>query len=268
MALPIIPHGWVCIDLEFVGDINEGCSKCRIWNIGAIKPDGSMFEIYMNVPTNMGTIPGCVQVTENFLRNNHAVSFEKGFRQFCNWVGPQAVIISHNCFKSDKLVLEAECKRHNIEMPCWYFYDSLLYLRTKIQCNSYRLADVYKHVVGEDFDETHMALNDAKGLWEVLKRIPPDSLFMYPKYLTPLQNIKWVGSACETRFIERGVRSIEDLMLKYMQWVQVNGHTVTLMKQFLTQFNLPCHDLTPISQEIVDHWLPMTHGGCSHGHLF
>ena len=96
-------------------------------------------------------------------------------------------------------MLESECKRHNIEMPCWYFYDSLLYLRTKIQCNSYRLADVYKHVVGEDFNETHMALNDAKGLWEILKRIPPDSLFMYPKYLTPLQNIKWVGSACETR---------------------------------------------------------------------
>ena len=268
MALHLIPHGWVILDLEFVGDIGEGCSKCRIWNIGAIKPDNTIFEICIDVPTDMGTHPGCVEVTDSFLRENNAVSFQEGFRQFAEWVGPQAVIMSHNCFKSDKIVLEAECRRHGVELPCWYFYDTLIFLRTKIQCNSYRLVDIYKHVTGKDFNEIHMALHDAKALWEILQILPPDTLFMYPKYLTPLQNIKWVGSACEKRFIGRGVRSIEDLMLNYMQWVQVNGHTVTLMMQFLTQFNLPCHDLEPITKEIVEQWLPNTHGGSAHSRLF
>ena len=263
MALRIIPHGWVCVDLEFVGDITASYLDCRIWNIGAVKPDGTEFSIVMKVPTDRKTHAGCVHVTENFLKHNNAVTFAQGFRSFCDWVGPQAVIICHNCFKSDKPVLEAECKRHNVEMPCWYFFDSLLFLRTKIQCTSYRLGDVYNQVVGKGFRDSHVALDDARALWQILQKFRPDSLYMYPKYLTPLQNIRWVGSACEQRLVEQNVRSVEDLVLKYMQWVQVSGHTVTLVKQFLMQFNLPCHDLTPISKEIVDHWLPTTFGGLS-----
>ena len=67
---------------------------------------------------------------------------------------------------------------------------------------SYRLPDVYKHVTGRDFEETHTALKDAIGLKEILDILPPEGLYMYPKYLTPLQNIKWVGAACEEAFFK------------------------------------------------------------------
>lgn len=270
MALHFIPNNsWICVDLEFVGDISgDAPSECRIWNIGAVKPNGDEFSVVMHVPTHLGTHPGCVHVTGAFLKQNNAVDFKTGFARFCEWVGPQAIIITHNCFKSDKPVLESECKRHRIEMPCWYFFDSLLFLRSKLQLSSYRLGDIYEYVVGAGFKETHLAIDDARSLWKILQKIPPDGLYMYPKYLTPLQNVRWVGSACELCLVNRSVRSVEDLILKYMQWVQVRGDTVTLVKQFLTQFNLPCHDLTPISKEIVDHWLPVTFGGKSRRSVF
>lgn len=261
MALALVPFNFVYTDFEFVGDIKKGPNDCSIWHIGAVKRDGSQFEIFINVETNKATHEGCVEVTQEYLAEKQALSFEEAFQHFVNWVGPQAVIISHNCFKSDKPVLEHECKKRHVHMPCWYFYDSLLFLRSKIQCISYRLPDVYFQVVGRTFEETHTALKDAIGLKEILDIVPPSGLYMYPKYLTPLQNIKWVGLACEEAFIRNRIRSVEDLILKYMQWVQLDGCVVTLMKQFLSQFNLPCHDLTPIANEIIQHWLPVTHGG-------
>lgn len=261
MALALVPFNHVYTDYEFVGDIKKGASDCSIWHIGAVKRDGSQFEIYINVSTNKKTHEGCVEVTEEYLRKHNAVSFKEAFKAFVHWVGPQAVIISHNCFKSDKLVIEHECAKHDVYLPCWYFYDSLLFLRSKIQCISYRLPDIYFHVLGKKFEETHTALKDAIGLKEILDVVPPTGLYMYPKYLTPLQNIKWVGLACEESFVHNSVRSVEDLVLKYKQWIQLDGCVITLMKQFLAQFHLPCHDLTPIAKEIVENWLPKTHGG-------
>lgn len=261
MALSLVPFNHVYTDYEFVGDITKGPSDCSIWHIGAVKRDGSQFEVFINVETNKETHEGCVEVTEEYLREHNAIPFQQAFEQFVRWVGPQAVIISHNCFKSDKLVIEHECKKFAVHLPYWYFYDSLLFLRANIQCISYRLPDVYHHVVGKEFEETHTALKDAIGLKEILEILPPSGLYMYPKYLTPLQNIKWVGLACEEAFINNRVRSVEDLVLRYMHWVQMDGCVLTLMKQFLAHFRLPCHDLTPIATEIIQNWLPKTHGG-------
>lgn len=261
MALQLVPFNHVYTDYEFVGDLKKGPGDCSIWHIGAVKTDGSQFEAFINVETNKETHEGCVELTEDYLKEHNATTFMNAFHQFVRWVGPQAIIISHNCFKSDKLVIESECKKHGVYLPSWYFYDSLLFLRSQIQCISYRLPDVYQQVLGREFEETHTALKDALGLKEILDVIQPHGLYMYPKYLTPLQNIKWVGLACEDAFIQARVRSVEDLILQYMQWVQLDGCVLTLMKQFLSRFELPCHDLNPIAQELIQNWLPKTHGG-------
>ena len=262
MALPLTSFNHVFIDLEFVGDITKCTSACRIWNIGAVKPDGSMFDAYINVDTNHKTHPGCVEVTEEYLAEHNAESFASAFLKLVHWIGPQAVIISHNCFRSDKPVLESECLRHNVFLPAgWKFFDSLLFLRSQLSCLSYRLADVYETVTGKKFQQTHTALKDAQGLKEILDILPPQGLYMYTKYLTPLQNVKWIGAACEEALVTAGVRSMEALILRYQEWVQLDGCVVTLMKQFLSQFNLPCHDLSPIAAEIVQNWLPKSHGG-------
>lgn len=262
MALPLGDFNHVFVDYEFAGDIQDGPEACEIWNIGAIKPDGSMFDAYINANTSHKTHPGCVELTEEYLADRNAVDFSTAFKRFSDWVGPQAVLISHNCFRSDKPVLENECTKHGVILPAgWKFFDSLLFLRSQIQCMSYRLADVYETVTGKVFNSTHTALKDAIGLKEILDIVPPNGLYTYPKYLVPLQNVKWIGGACENALVNSGVRSVEDLILKYKQWINLDGCTVTLMKQFLSSYNLPCHDLTPIAQELVENWLPKTHGG-------
>lgn len=264
MALALTPYHHIYVDFEFVGNLQKSIEDCYIWNIGAVKPDGSTFEIIMDVPTNKETHDGCVHVTKTFLSKHNAVKFDIGFKQFVAWAGPQAVLISHNNFKSDKLVLENECRRHQVRMPPWYFYDSLLFLRSKITLPSYRLADVYLHVMKVPFIETHTALADAVGLWHILQKIPPKDLFMYPRYVTPLQNIRWVGASCENEFVKSGIRSVEQLILHFVQRIHVPGNTVQTMKQFLLAFNLPVQDLTAIATELVNHWLPVVHGGKSY----
>ena len=96
MAIPLSPFNHVITDYEFLGDIKNGASDCNIWHIGAVKPDGSTFEVYINVDTNRETHEGCVEVTDEYLQQRHAVSFKEGFARFVRWVGPQAIIISHN----------------------------------------------------------------------------------------------------------------------------------------------------------------------------
>ena len=264
MALSLTHYHHVFVDFEFVGDLKTGIEDCFIWNIGAVKPDGTTFEIVTYVPTDKKTHEGCVHVTEAFLKRHNAVPFDIGFRHFVNWVGPQAVIISHNNFKSDKLVLENECRRHQVQMPNWFFYDSLLFLRSKMTLPSYRLPDIYHHVLGQPFNETHTALADAVGLWQILQKVPPQGLYMYPRYVTPLQNIRWVGTSCEQTFISSGVRSVEQLILLFVQRVPTSGDAVEQMCSFLRAFQLPVQDLRAISKELVDNWLPVVHGGRSY----
>lgn len=260
MALPIFPLNHIFVDFEFVGDINKGASDCRIWGIGAVKPNGNSFMVVCSVPTNNKTHEGCVEITSKYLEEHAAVPFKEGFAKFAKWVGPQAVLISHNSFRSDKLVLEHECHRHNITMPCWYFFDSLLFLRTKLSLPSYKLADVYEHVTGKSFMETHTALADAIGLWHILQVIPPQNTYMYPKYITPLQNIRGIGAACEHVLFMAGIRSVEHLAMQYTHTMQVQEDVTTLVMHFLKQFNLPVKDISIIAKDLL-RWIPKEYGG-------
>jgi len=272
MALPLVLQPWVVYDLEFTGDIRNGVSDCHIWNLGAVKNDGSTFDAVIDVPADgLGkkAHPGCLNVTKTFLRDHGAVSFDIAFTRFKAWVGEHAVLVSHNNNKADKPVLERECDRHNVILPHWYFFDTLIYFRTKIQTQSYRLPDLYFYLTGKTYRGAHTALADALALRELLdfvKPAPGDG-FMYPRHLTPLQNIKYVGSSIERALVQNGVRCVEHLVLKYMLWVQMDGCSRTLMRQFLTRFNLPVHDLTPIASELVENWLPRHYGGLSWARL-
>ena len=116
MALQLVPFNHVYTDYEFVGDLKKGPGDCSIWHIGAVKTDGSQFEAFINVETNKETHEGCVELTEDYLKEHNATTFMNAFHQFVRWVGPQAIIISHNCFKSDKLVIESECKKHGVSL--------------------------------------------------------------------------------------------------------------------------------------------------------
>ena len=48
MAHQLVQFNHVYTDYEFVGNIQDGAEACEIWHIGAIKPDNSTFEVFIN----------------------------------------------------------------------------------------------------------------------------------------------------------------------------------------------------------------------------
>ena len=277
MAQPFTyEYPMIYFDLEWIGpDIRrEGARHCFIWNIAAVSQSGATFDRYVIPPSlEYETHPGCIEVTETLLNDLGAVTFRQAFKDFAAWVGPRATLISHNCFRADKPVLEAECKRYHIEMPSWRFFDSLLFMRANIKQMSYKLGDLYENFYGEPIENQHYALADAVALKLVMNHVMATFEitkfhFAYPKYLTPLQNIRWLGCACEEKLEESGIYSVEDLLLRYITWVQTTGCVTTLLKQFLGQYDLPLNNMDNIAREMAEQWIPASYGGLSYSSLF
>ena len=114
----------ICVRPEFVGDLTQGVESCYLWNVGAIHMvTGATFSCTMN--PQVRPIPlaheNCVNVTDQYLRDNGAVSVKEGLTLFFNWLGLNNVLVAHNNFKADKPVLEQACKRAGINCPLLYF---------------------------------------------------------------------------------------------------------------------------------------------------
>ena len=132
---------------------------------------------------------------------------------FFDWLGSNNIVIAHNNFKADKLVLEQACKRAGIACPLLYFMDSLLLMRNSIKHPSYKLSALYTHYMGMPFVETHQALPDALALRNVLMKAFETfaGAIIYPTHSTPLQNIRWIGPACERAMMSCRFNSVEAL---------------------------------------------------------
>ena len=107
-----LPYTFV-FDLEYVG-VPNNLNRCYIWEIGIIHlVSGTKFSITMDpeirpLPPPMSD--EFANVTEEFLKNKNAVGFNFGWNMFVQfirqWAQSRVLLISHNNFKSDKLMLE------------------------------------------------------------------------------------------------------------------------------------------------------------------
>ena len=136
-------HTRFVFDLEFVGNIEKGPSNCRIWEIGCVCVEtGAAFKVAMRPPISNEqlklTAPGIPGITHADLDTMHAVCQHAGFMQWCQWLHncctqtgkKTALLISHNCFRSDMAVLSCEFGRYNIGfLQPTMFFDSLLFMR-------------------------------------------------------------------------------------------------------------------------------------------
>tara|TARA_B110000008_G_scaffold278286_1_gene321664 strand:+ start:154 stop:831 length:678 start_codon:yes stop_codon:yes gene_type:complete len=210
-------------------------------------------------------------VTEDFLKKKNAIGFNFGWNMFLQfirqWGENKVLLISHNNFKSDKLMLEIEAKRRGLELPYnWYFLDSLLYCRKVIPKQpSYTLHDLYYGMFGKKITDNHSALPDAVALVEILYRtgIVHISGPIYPSFCTSLQAIKWLGPSCERSLFENNIRSLEQLVANiitgYSLHVLRSGPTnmVNYVKQYITNTcGILTGNSTSISKSIVEKWLP------------
>ena len=268
MAVLIDPVNWlslapsvVVFDLEFVGDISDPIN-CHLWEIGAVHlVTGDSFHVIVDpqLSTIPATILGCFDLTQEFL-NENAVSMTEGLHRFTNWMQKYRLLVSHNGFKSDMAVLQGSYARCDMQLPPWLFLDSLLILRQQVKLNNYKLQTIYHHFCRSSMKESHRALPDAVALKQVLYVSGglQHPTFAYPMGITPLQNIKGIGHACETALFWRGILCVEQLILQVKAlharsclWTAAAMLDTVLL--FLLQCQLPLQNLVPLQQEILWH---------------
>lgn len=256
----ILAPRMVVFDLEFVGDLTAGTSNCHLWSIGAVQlVSGRTFHVVMDpqVRPFPPTHENCVEITESYLRAHNAVSLKEGLTQFFVWLGGHNVVIAHNSFKADKLVLEQACVRAGVRCPLLFFMDSLLLLRSSVKHPSYKLSALYEIYMNTPYVESHQALPDALALRNVLLKAFETfaGAILYPTHSTPLQNIRWVGPACERAMMACNYISVESL--KQHIWSEYCRasvfYTIPLracIAKVVKDMNLPVQNIIPIVDEI------------------
>ena len=247
-------------DLEFVGDLGESVDSCYLWNIGAIHmATGATFSCVMN-PVVRPIPPAhenCVAVTDAYLTEHNAVDLKQGLQMFFRWLGTNNVLVAHNNFKADKLVLEQACRRAGVRCPLLYFMDSLLFVRNMHKHPSYKLGALYEHYVCAPFVEQHKALPDAIALSTMLTSAVESfaGAILYPTHSTPLQNIRWVGPACERKLLSCNFSSVETL--KQHIWAEYcrvcvfyNIPLHACIAKIMKDVQLPVQNIIPIVDEL------------------
>jgi DNA polymerase III alpha subunit (gram-positive type) len=263
-------------DLEYVGT-SSNLSDCYIWDMAFTHlVTNSTFEI--SIIPDVSPIPGpfseeFATVTTEMLEKRNATSFANAWlqlNQFINSVkacasGP-IMFIAHNCFKSDKLMLEIDCERHAIRMPySWYFFDSLIYCRKVIvKQASYTLNDIHNYMFDKDIENHHFAISDALALKNVLISLDLNLLEgpIYPSYHTSLQAVKWLGPSSERILFSFNVRSVEmlvqQIVLHYCD--RQLGHMHIPLQQFVESYFIENYGIkkgnaVSISNSLIQKWI-------------
>jgi len=80
--------------------------------------------------------------------------------------GTEIILVAHNAYGFDKLILEKECARFGLRVPAtWKFYDTLVKYRTQFpELPSKKLGDIYKLRFKTDLDGAHNSLVDCLAL--------------------------------------------------------------------------------------------------------
>lgn len=263
-------------DLEYIGTTSD-LNDCYIWDMAFTHLiSGATFEI--SIEPNITPLPPpfseeFIAVTPTLLQQRKATSFANAWlqiNQFINSVktcatGP-TVFFAHNCFKSDKLMLEIDCTRNDIRMPySWYFFDSLIYCRKVIvKQASYTLNDLHMYMFNAPIPNHHFAVADALALKNVLIALDLNLLEgpIYPSYHTSLQAIKWLGPSSERILFYHSIRSVEmlvqQILLHYCDR-QLNHMHVPLQQflesYFIENYGIKKGNATSISNSLIQKWI-------------
>lgn len=207
-------------DLEYVG-FTTNLQECFIWDIAIMNLlTGTSLSITVKPPLPKLPPPfsdDFIEVTHELLHERSATTFTEAFAQIQNFLGPHpCILISHNCFKSDKILLEIESRRHGITLPfTWLFFDSLIFCRKILpKMNSYTLNIIHNDIGLGNIENQHFALSDSIALRNILLRLDYTQLHgpIYPPYSTSLQAVKWLGPSSEHSMFLKNIRSVEQLL--------------------------------------------------------
>ena len=263
-------------DLEYVGT-SSNLRDCYIWDMALTHlVSGSAFEI--SIIPDISPIPEpfseeFATVTIEMLEKRNATNFSNAWLQVLQFINSVKVVtsgpivfVAHNCFKSDKLMLEIDCGRHGIRMPySWYFFDSLIYCRKVIvKQASYTLNDIHNYIFNGDIQNHHFAIADALALKNVLISLDLTLLEgpIYPSYHTSLQAIKWLGPSSERILFSYNVRSVETLVQQILlQYCDQQLHHIHVPLQqfletyFVENYRIKKGNAVSISNSLIQKWI-------------
>ena len=221
------------LDLEWIGDITA-VRTVRIFSIALVHiATGEEFSAVVDpgVPhsqlTEFPTFPGCRTVTRSFLRRNHALPFKVAFSKAVEFAKkhaskmptttalPNPIMICHGAFRGDMPALESALRKTSTPFPNWRFADSLYFFRRVLpEAEGYKLSDVAAAVgvLPESAGRAHDALPDAKMLHAALNTYPRICGALFNWWQTPLTTVPGIGLYGQTRLIQHGICSTEDML--------------------------------------------------------
>ena len=269
-------------DLEYIGTDSD-LKNCHIWEIG-IQHYATATTFSVTIRPDINPLPPpfseeFITLTDEELTKRNAVNFLTGWHKLLQWMNgfipnnSNVLLVAHNAFKADKIMMEIDCKRHGVIMPYnWYFFDSLIYTRRMIpKQQSYTLGDLHRTLFNEDIDNAHSALPDAIALRNVLLGIGQNTMTncltgpIYPSYLTSLQAVKWLGPSCEALLFEKNIRSLEQFVTEILSLYALNNHQMQSMpiRQFIIsiitlRWGVKEGNATSITDSLISKWLPGT----------
>lgn len=266
-------HNCFVFDLEYIGHA-PNLPDCHIWDMAFIHlTTGVTFEI--SIIPEMERLPQpfsseFITVTKELLIERNAVDFKTAWSCLVEFINKHTmpnmpvILVAHNNFKSDKKMIEIDCKRHDIKLPYhWCFFDSLIYARKQLpKRSSYTLNDLYHFFFEIDIKNQHFAVADAIALRSILFKLHLANLSgsVYPSYFTSLQAIKWLGPSCERTLFMYGITSVEQLVniltASYALCLQPGITITSFVEDYLVdKFQIKRGNAASISTSLISKWI-------------
>jgi len=244
-------HTWkksiaVIYDLEYSGDLKENLgNNCSIWEMAA-KSGEKEFYVLINPHLTRIDVPSPVHErykmpTKTEFTKKNAVSFPVAIQLFKVFLkslmvaeDQYLILMSHNGFRGDKMVLEYELARHSmqgllIDIPI-HFFDTLYFIRNSLPNQpSYSVPRLYASLFDSEIEDAHTAVSDVKALERILNYINKPyqgSIFML--FLTPFSNVNGIGTLLEQRFFCAGYTCLEHFF--YVNPLDITAVNAALLK--------------------------------------
>lgn len=167
----------------------------------------------MPIPQEATSIHG---ITDDMVLSSP--SFAEVGRSFAEFCGPDAALIAHNNEAFDKLFLQAEYKRHQLEMPAWPMIDSLKWARKYRSDLPRHHLQFLRQIYGIPENQAHRALDDVMVLYQVFS-ILIDDLSME----TVLELLSSSSTIQHMPFGKYQGKPLKEIPPDYIAWLKQQG---------------------------------------------
>lgn len=161
-----------------------------------------------------------------------APSFENAGNIFIDFCGSSAMLIAHNNDSFDKPFLEAEYKKANIQMPKWYFIDSLKWARKYRPDLPKHALQYLRQIYNIEKNQAHRALNDVIVLHQVFEKmvddLPIDIIYKL-LYKSKDENIEYMP------FGKFQGKKLSEIPKSYIKWLEESSVFEKYENRFLKE---------------------------------